>query len=429
MKKITLVLVLTLTIAMLCVSSLAIAEQQPVAVDFVTQQEVTDFVKRLCELNKVGDKEDIIAFIQASFSYALGETDQSPITSETTQQQVAATTQSNVRSILFTYGQKNYVNVEARISSQQSDGKQIIVGAHYDVTKGEGAADNACGMAALYQTMKVLSQNKDKLPFDVVFVAFDGEEGGMLGSDNYVSETMSATERVNTLVMFNIDSIALGDNMYFMCENKHTDLADLVLSNSEGIAEKPYAVGTYGVFDMFGYGYYEFVQGSDHTSFRLQGIPIAFFFSGTYEADVWGFRTSADSSKNTINSARDTFENLQSSGADYVGRIVAVSNAIVETVLSDEFSDVAQNARNQLVNLDLWYNPWWPKLIVAGVLILLAVLTFFYYRKLQKKSLLGTAEIKTQTVFDKPNAEDIFSFKSDNHKNGEDVEDIFTFKK
>lgn len=285
--------------------------------------------------------------------------------------------------------------------------KQIIIGAHYD---GDGAGDNATGVVAVLMIMQRLSANAGRLPVNVTFVLFDGEEQGLLGSSHYVSQ-MSQTDKDNTLVMFNLDSISNGDNLYLWCENKRTDLAAMIIGKTDKIVEKPYAKGTFNLTN-YNYGYTEIPQNSDHTLFRLQGIPVALFFSGTYDASPWQYAESADAKKQVMNTSRDTFENLENNnGEQFVDKINAVVAAVTDTVLDDGFVATAISQRNQLVNLALWYNPWWARLIAAVILIALVIFAVLYYRKLQKQAILGTAEVKTNKVFSTPDAEDIFTFK------------------
>lgn len=424
MKK-TLTFVLIVLFALTFVGvSVAFAEEPAesnAAVAPTTEQtdEIASFVEQLCVLNKAAVKSDTVAWLVDKFSQAL---------STTAFEWSVATDQFKNKA--SSSDNKNCFNVVARLKKAGAT-KQIIIGAHYDVSSGEGAADNATGVATLYYLMKSFAAATD-IPCNVTFVAFDGEEQGLLGSNYFVNgyddvsnDGMSAEEVANTLVMFNIDSIALGKQLYVMCENKRTDLANAILGSSNGITEKPYARGTYGDYlDTIyghGYGYYEYVQGSDHTPFRLAGIPIAFFFSGSYEKGAWDFDAGG-----VINSLGDTYENL--AGRAFVERVLAVNDAIFNTVLDEQFVEVAVATRSQLVNLNLWYNAWWPKLIVLGILIVLAVCTWLYSRKLQKSALTGTAEIKTQKIFEKPDASEIFSFE-DKQDDTTNIDDIFTFKK
>ncbi|MBC7930020.1 MAG: M20/M25/M40 family metallo-hydrolase [Rubrivivax sp.] len=95
----------------------------------------------------------------------------------------------------------------------------IVVGAHYDhlgrggegslaAREGEihhGADDNASGTAGLLELARLLSQDKDKLRRTVVFIAFGGEEEGLIGSSFYVASPARPIEQ--TVAMINMDMI------------------------------------------------------------------------------------------------------------------------------------------------------------------------------------------------------------------------------
>lgn len=323
-------------------------------------------------------------------------------------------------------------NLEAVItaSGNASDSSErIIVGAHYD-SIGEGANDNAAGVTALYLTMKKVAENVGSLPCDVVFVAFGGEEMGLVGSSSYVNN-MTAMEIGNTLLMINIDSIVSGDNLYVFCENKSTDIANLFLRNGSAVrlTEKPYAVGTYPI-DIYGYGYYETVQNTDHTPFRLRGIPTACFFSGTFSANIWDYAESTNKDNNTMNTVGDTLEQLVAKhGNNVVTRINGVASTVADTLLSQQFLSVAQNARSQLMDNNVLFNIMWPKIAVLGAVVVTALFAVLHYRKLQKKSIMSDGGVNNRKIFSTPDAEDIFSFDEGSDKGKDSAEDIFTFKK
>ncbi len=292
--------------------------------------------------------------------------------------------------------------------------QQVIVGAHYDAV-GVGAGDNASGVTALWATLKAIA-NLPSLPCDFVFVAFGAEEVGMLGSYHFV-ENMTEEQIQNTLAMINFDSIANGDNLYVHCENVPTKMAQMFLQNSANcpvqLLEKPHAVGTYN-YDMFGYGYYEKIQGSDHTPFRTAGIPIASFFAGNFDIFNWSYVESTKPDKQLMNTHSDTFEQIeQQNGQDFVLRIQTASQTVVNAVCSGEFVSTLQNARAQLVNNYVAFLiPFYTSGVVALALLGLSIwLGFLYDKKLQKRSILGTAEVKSSKIFSTPSAEDIFTFK------------------
>ena len=98
-------------------------------------------------------------------------------------------------------------------------GEVIVVGAHYDhlghggqgslaQREGEihhGADDNASGTAALIEIARVLSAERDKQRRTIVFIAFGGEEEGLLGSSHYVAHPALAVEQ--TVAMLNMDMV------------------------------------------------------------------------------------------------------------------------------------------------------------------------------------------------------------------------------
>lgn len=88
--------------------------------------------------------------------------------------------------------------------------RTVIVGAHFDhlgQSQGSvypGADDNASGVAILLEAARVLAQSG---PFrnDILFIAFDGEEAGTLGSSHYVGNPIVPLDR--TLAMINLDTV------------------------------------------------------------------------------------------------------------------------------------------------------------------------------------------------------------------------------
>ncbi|HYH85552.1 MAG TPA: M20/M25/M40 family metallo-hydrolase, partial [Pyrinomonadaceae bacterium] len=95
----------------------------------------------------------------------------------------------------------------------------IVIGAHYDhlgrggegslaAREGEihhGADDNASGTAGLLELARLLSQEKQRLRRTVVFIAFGGEEEGLIGSSFYVANPARPLEQ--TVAMINMDMI------------------------------------------------------------------------------------------------------------------------------------------------------------------------------------------------------------------------------
>jgi Zn-dependent M28 family amino/carboxypeptidase len=96
----------------------------------------------------------------------------------------------------------------------------IVLGAHYDHVglggrfsstperTGEihnGADDNASGIAALIEIARAASADRARFPRSLVFVAFAGEERGLLGSMQYTMEPAVSLD--NTVAMINLDMV------------------------------------------------------------------------------------------------------------------------------------------------------------------------------------------------------------------------------
>jgi alkaline phosphatase isozyme conversion protein len=90
--------------------------------------------------------------------------------------------------------------------------QEIIVGAHYDSSRrGEGADDNASGVAVLLELAMLLQPVET--PFSVRFIAFGAEENGMEGS-YYYAVHLDPDELKNISGMINLDSVIAGDRLY-----------------------------------------------------------------------------------------------------------------------------------------------------------------------------------------------------------------------
>src|SRR5437763_614220 len=95
----------------------------------------------------------------------------------------------------------------------------IVIGAHYDhlgrggegslaPREGEihhGADDNASGVAGLIELARMLSTQNPKPRRTIVFIAFSGEEEGLIGSSYYVNHPVLPL--ANTIAMINMDMI------------------------------------------------------------------------------------------------------------------------------------------------------------------------------------------------------------------------------
>jgi hypothetical protein len=165
----------------------------------------------------------------------------------------------------------------------------VIIGGHYDhLGRGglmsgslaflsrdihNGADDNASGTAMVLELARRLGARRDPPPRRVVFMAFSGEERGLLGSEYYVEHPLIPLS--STVMMFNFDMVGrLSDKKELTMIGTGTSpgLDELVnvLGKSSGLTIKTVS----GMTDGFG--------GSDHQSFYPKGIPVLFAFTGIH---------------------------------------------------------------------------------------------------------------------------------------------------
>ena len=97
----------------------------------------------------------------------------------------------------------------------------IIVSAHIDHlgrfdTEDDGyyagALDNASGVAGMLELARIYSENAEKLAKNIIFIAYNGEEAGLYGSQHYSRNLVG--EKADTRAAFNLDMIGGGSNEY-----------------------------------------------------------------------------------------------------------------------------------------------------------------------------------------------------------------------
>jgi hypothetical protein len=159
----------------------------------------------------------------------------------------------------------------------------VIIGAHYDhlgfgaegsLYKGEkqihnGADDNASGITGLLLLAENLKKTK-KLKNNYIFVAFSGEEKGLLGSNYFANNPTIGKQEMN--YMINMDMIGrLNPERSLVIGGIGTSpLFDQVISQ---VKSPKFQLKK----ELSGAG------PSDHMSFYLAGIPVLSFFTGQHE--------------------------------------------------------------------------------------------------------------------------------------------------
>jgi aminopeptidase N len=168
-------------------------------------------------------------------------------------------------------------------SDPRHEGESLVIAAHYDhMGLGEvngrhedrgiihpGADDNASGVAVMLELARSLKGKS--LPRTLVFVAFTGEETGLLGSRHYVQQS-SPYPADGIIAMLNLDTVGrLGERPLILFGTGTADEWAHIFRGAGYVTGVPVKT----VADDFGSG--------DQTAFIEAGIPAVQFFSGTHE--------------------------------------------------------------------------------------------------------------------------------------------------
>ncbi len=165
--------------------------------------------------------------------------------------------------------------------------RTIIIGAHYDHlgmgdqgsslqpnSVGEihnGADDNASGTAGLIELAKYYAGNNITENQNFLFIAFSGEELGLMGSKFYADNPTIDLASVNCMI--NMDMIGR------YRADKGVTIGGFGTSSfwGENATQIANEVGLNYTIDSSGVG------PSDHTSFYLKDIPVMFLFTGAHQ--------------------------------------------------------------------------------------------------------------------------------------------------
>lgn len=160
--------------------------------------------------------------------------------------------------------------------------KTIVIGAHYDhlgfgaegsFYKGEekaihnGADDNASGVSVMLNLASKLKQTNTSNNY--LFIAFSGEEMGLLGSNYFVKNATIPLDSINYMLNMDMVGRLKADSTLAVYGVGTSPVFKQVISDNNDkfkIIEKESGVGP-----------------SDHTSFYLNDIPVLHFFTGQHE--------------------------------------------------------------------------------------------------------------------------------------------------
>ena len=177
-------------------------------------------------------------------------------------------------------------NVVMMLEGSSKAEEYVIVGAHYDhlgmggpgsssrvpdtTAVHYGADDNASGVALMIELAEQLAAPEVQHARNIIFIAFSGEEMGLLGSKHFVENMGMDPSAVN--LMINLDMVGRmkeGNGLQVGGVGTAEGLRDTVISYNDTTALKL-------SFTTEGYG------PSDHSSFYGKSIPVLYFTTGAH---------------------------------------------------------------------------------------------------------------------------------------------------
>jgi Tol biopolymer transport system component len=181
-------------------------------------------------------------------------------------------------------------NVVGRLASTAPAGKRlpgvVVVGAHYDHLGGGGrhsltpdrdephlgADDNASGTATVLEIARTLSARRAELARDVVFVAFSGEEEGVLGSTWLTRNPPAGLKMSDVVAMVNLDMVGR------MRDNRLDALGAKSAAEWPELLEAACAAARVQCTPGGGDG----LGPSDQMPFYTAGVPVVHLFTGVH---------------------------------------------------------------------------------------------------------------------------------------------------
>lgn len=152
----------------------------------------------------------------------------------------------------------NTANVIATLKGTTNPELVYVVSSHYDsVEDGPGADDNTSGTSALLEAARIMAKNP--MPCTIMFLAFTGEEAGLLGSREFVRQAIEKDLRIVG---------ALNNDMVGWANNSRLD--NTIRYSNEGIRDIQHAAAS--IFtDMITYDAFYYKNTDAHAYYEAYG--------------------------------------------------------------------------------------------------------------------------------------------------------------
>jgi hypothetical protein len=215
----------------------------------------------------------------------------------------------------YTYSETTMRNVIGQLTGTVHPESIIIVCAHLDCTSempntlAPGAEDNASGVAVVLEAARVFSAYQTD--YTVRFIAFTGEEQGLIGSDHYAVSMLRSQQAIKAVL--NVDMVGYSgpyaEDMHIFCDPNSYSLGALGAS----------IITDYTQLDTITHYEQSPRSGSDHYPFAIRNYPAIFFIDAWDDFDWYP----------NYHSVSDTIGNLNMNQQAQIARAVTAMAAIL----------------------------------------------------------------------------------------------------
>lgn len=309
--------------------------------------------------------------------------------------------QAGVQSFRFTSAidgkQHNSQNIIFKLNSSKETDKKIIIGTSYDAltfddngekVKGESVNGSAGSVATLLALAKYLPTYN--LDFDVEFVFFGAGVSNNAGSKFYANG-ISNKDKENILLMINLDTIAVGEKLYFYVDEINTELTDFAgkISTENQTGFEKINLSHLGKIlleepNELGLTYTHIAQDSNNLNFMKLGILSMNIFAGDYSSGIVLGRSEYAGKDSITFTGKDSLSYINEIlGEDIIlSNLTGVFKMVTSLIASSDFVSVCESSAGDST---AFYNFFANKkllvyLTICVFFISIVVAALIYYR-------------------------------------------------
>lgn len=284
---------------------------------------------------------------------------------------------------------KTSQNVVGYINNNQA--QTIIIGAHYDnytsdkTSNNTGFYDNLLGVAAALEIAYQLA-NTSGLEYNIMVAFWGAEEDGIHGSEYFVS-SLSNSELDSIALYINLDSLAVGDDLYIFTNEIADYHEEIFLEEAENLGyelnappvDKQYTLPMLSERPFMHIG----IQ-SDNFYFTTSGVMCANFFSYVWTEDIAieslthtpVMYTGNDNSQYIFEEyGREEIENS----------MTEVSEIIIAALSRDDIVSVLETSKETSKMIEFFYDDSFTTILTVGMIAIFAIFVVLKAKKLSKE--------------------------------------------